>query len=164
MCNIDETSYIASIRINPIELRNKLQKLSSKYEIVVFSILPKDIIKQVYDLIPDIDDYISLTLNYDDVVFKNGYAYKDIGLFDKNRFKDIEHGFQQSDIILVDPYDKEEYIDRTYMAILNTKPYGKVDCDLPNKWSSQITSTKYTNFDEIIAKLDWQNDLANSSP
>ena len=154
MCNIDETSYIASIRINPIELRRKLQELSSRYEIVVFTILPKDIIKQVYDLIPDIHDYISLTLNYDDVVFKNGFAYKDIGLLDKNRVKDVELGYLNSDIILVDPYDKEEFIDRRYMSILNTKPYCQVDCASNNKWSSPMSSTKYTNFDEIILKLD----------
>jgi len=73
---------------------------------------------------------------------------------DKNRIKDIDQGYSHSDIIMVDPYDKEDYIDRRYMSILNTKPYGMVENAAKNKWINPVSSTQYTNFDEIILKLD----------
>lgn len=64
-----------------------------------------------------------------------------------NRISEIEEGFQQSEIVVVDCYDVEDKIDRRYLSILTTKPYGFV----ANKdTAAKDANTKYNNFDDII--------------
>lgn len=62
-----------------------MRRLSKYYEIIIFSILPLNIIHQIYQLIPEIDDCISFTLSYEDLEYQDGCACKDLGLLAENR-------------------------------------------------------------------------------
>ena len=54
----------------------------------MYTILPRDAMNQIYKMIPNVNEYISHTLCYEDMyfeIFDGGYACKDISLLDQNR-------------------------------------------------------------------------------
>ena len=65
----------------------QLKKLTKYYELVIYTILPREIVNQFYNLVPGIEDYISHTLCYEDLTFSeaDGLAYKDLALLAHNR-------------------------------------------------------------------------------
>jgi hypothetical protein len=69
-----------------------LDKLAKYYELVVYTILPKVILEQVYDKIPGIRDLISHSLCYEDLIYDGDYACKDLGYLAQNRTINIVPG------------------------------------------------------------------------
>ena len=98
----------------PDKLLLNLKKLSKYYELVVFTILPKDIVNQIYNLIPAINDVVSHTLTYDDLVFMEGskQVYKDISLLEYNRVSHFTNDDQeQGEIMVIDIHKGEDCVD-----------------------------------------------------
>lgn len=62
-----------------------LNLLAKDYELVVFSLLPKQLIHQILSKIDNSDTYISQILGYEDIVFLDGYAVKDLSLLSQGR-------------------------------------------------------------------------------
>lgn len=68
-------------------LVQQLQKLVKYYELIVFTILPREIVNKFYNLVPGLSDLISHTLCYEELTFseENGQVYKDLSLISENR-------------------------------------------------------------------------------
>ena len=72
------------------------------FELVVYTILPSNIMNQIYEMIPGVTDIISHTLCYEDMyfdIFENGFTCKDISLLAQNR--------ENKELIVVDVIDIE---------------------------------------------------------
>ena len=82
---INNQICICIIKIYPSGLIKQLMKLVKYYELIVFTILPRDIINQIYKLCPGITDLISHTLCNEELVYTSDMAYKDLSLLTKNR-------------------------------------------------------------------------------
>ena len=61
-CLIDNQICAVLIRLWPFGLLTQLQKLQKVYEIIIFTILPREIMNQVYKLCPGLSDVIAHTL------------------------------------------------------------------------------------------------------
>lgn len=57
------------------------------YELVIYTILPREIVNNFLDLVPDIKALISHAVCYEELVFdhEQGQVYKDIALLANNR-------------------------------------------------------------------------------
>jgi len=84
-CKIENQTYIAMIQIWPKQLEQQLKKLSRFYEIIVYSILPRDILFQIYNLYSELKDVISHTLGYEHLIYQDNYVCKDLGYLHENR-------------------------------------------------------------------------------
>ena len=80
--------YLCGIKIWPMSLVNHLKQLAMNFELVVYTILPRDTMNQIYALIPNVLEIISHTLCHEDMyfeIFDGGFACKDISLLADNR-------------------------------------------------------------------------------
>ena len=80
--------YVFGFKIWPNTLMNHLKILARDFELVVYTILPKDTMDKIYELIPNINEVISHTLCYEDMyfeIFEDGIACKDTSLLANNR-------------------------------------------------------------------------------
>jgi hypothetical protein len=68
-CKIDDTIYVAIVKIWPEKLIQQLKKLHKHYELIVFTILPEGIVDELYNIIPELKTFVSHTLSYDNLVF-----------------------------------------------------------------------------------------------
>ena len=59
--------YLCGIKIWPMSLVNHLKKLSTNFELVVYTILPRETINQIYALIPCVYELISHTICNEDI-------------------------------------------------------------------------------------------------
>ena len=82
---IDNQLYIALIQIWPMGLIKHLKKLAKYYELVVYTILPGDILEQIFDMVPGIRDVISHSLCYNELIFDGTTAWKDLSYLAMNR-------------------------------------------------------------------------------
>lgn len=57
--------------------------------------------KQCYEIVPELENLVSHALCYDDIYFREGYAYKDLGLLAENRILNVEKD-EISEILVVD--------------------------------------------------------------
>ena len=66
-------------------------KLAKYYELIIYTILPTEVIKEIYKLVPGIENYISQTLTYENLTFcdDNFLVYKDISFLSHNRVTNI---------------------------------------------------------------------------
>lgn len=80
------------IRFWPSTLLNHIQKLAQYYEIIIYTILPQEVVNEIYKLVPGIENYISHTLTYENLTFcdDNNLVYKDISFLADNRVKNIK--------------------------------------------------------------------------
>ncbi len=78
----------------------RLRKLSQYYELIAFTILPREIVTKVFDAYPDIGELFSHVLTMEDLEFCEGFVYRDLGLLSGNRGDDCE-------ILVVDSQDAE---------------------------------------------------------
>ena len=62
-----------------------LKKLAKYYELVVYTILPRDILEQIFGMVPGIRDIISHSLCYDELMFDGTTAWKDLSYLAMNR-------------------------------------------------------------------------------
>ena len=110
-----------------MSLVNHLKQLAINYELVVYTILPRDTINQIYAMIPNMHEIISQTLCYEDMyfeIFDGGFACKDISLLATNR--------NNCELIVIDVLDSQQFVD------LNTVTYLTL-----NEYDGKVT---YTNF------------------
>lgn len=99
----------------PQKLIAQLNKLARNYELIVFTILPIDIVNQIYDKVPELRALISHTLTYEDLTFseENAVAYKDLGLLSKNRVSTVD---EQMETMVVDIKKASEIADVNYIT------------------------------------------------
>ena len=113
--NHEEINYVALIKVWPQGLIKQLKKLAKNYEIVIYTILPKVIMDQVYSLDPEFLDIISHTLCFENLVYQDGYPCKDLALLAENRTQNIkcedDEEVQVSEIIVIDTLDSNECSD-----------------------------------------------------
>lgn len=113
--------YLSVIKIWPMSLAQHLKKLAKYYELIVYTILPRETLMQIYSMIPGIEQYISHSLCYDQVmfdVFDGGYACKDLSYLSQNRKINVEQASEdngqsdsQCEMIVVDILDSQESSD-----------------------------------------------------
>jgi TFIIF-interacting CTD phosphatase-like protein len=80
---IDGKVYLIVMRMWPKSLAHHLKNLSRLYELVIFTILPAEIMKKILTLIPDSDSCIAHCLCKDDLIdniFKAPMVCKDLSL------------------------------------------------------------------------------------
>lgn len=109
------------------------------YELVIYTILPRQIVETFLDLVPDIKNVVAHTLCYEELVFDNeqGLVYKDIALLAHNRTlpidkdtKEEKEGEAPGDILVVDVVDSEQHIDAQFITYLESTAYdGKFKYD-----------------------------------
>ena len=71
-------------------LIKQLKKLAKNYEIIIYTILPTDVMDKIYKLDPEFADIISHTLCFEQLVFQDGYPCKDLALLAENRTQNLE--------------------------------------------------------------------------
>jgi hypothetical protein len=108
----EETSFIALIRFWPKEMIKQLKKLAKNYEIIIYTILPSEVMEKVYKLDPEFEDIISHTLCFEHLVYYNGYPHKDLALLAENRTQNLDKDDDEEDpvcseIIVIDTLDSE---------------------------------------------------------
>lgn len=81
----DGTKFIVMIQIQIQGLLKQLRKLSKYYELVIYTILPSQIMDEIYSLDDSFQDLISHTLCLDHLVHYNELVCKDLGLLVENR-------------------------------------------------------------------------------
>jgi hypothetical protein len=102
----------------------QIKKLTKNYELVIYTILPRDIVNQFYDLVPGIEDFISHTLCYEDLTFSeaDGLAYKDLALLSHNRLSHhTNENDDPSEIMVIDTKIGEECSDSQYVTFFQGK-------------------------------------------
>mmetsp|Transcript_24419 Transcript_24419/g.37852 ORF Transcript_24419/g.37852 Transcript_24419/m.37852 type:complete len:144 (+) Transcript_24419:3998-4429(+) len=126
-CMIDSQPYIAVIKIFPKTLLAHLKKLSRFYEIIIYSILPMEILKQIYALHPDLKDVINHTLSYENLIYDNNYACKDLGFLYENRMENIqqEDGEEPtpSEIMVIDSLNSSDSSDQQCVTFFQGHPF-----------------------------------------
>ena len=70
-CTIDNQVYIAYLKFWPDSLMSYLTKLNRYYELIIFTILPREIVTQFSKSIAGFDEIISHSLCYEDLVFSS---------------------------------------------------------------------------------------------
>ena len=122
-----------------MSLVNHLKKLAINYELVVYTILPRDTINQIYALIPNVHEIISHTLCYEDMffeIFDGGFACKDISLLADNR--------SNCELIVVDVLDSQQSVDLNTVTYLTLSEYdGKVTYTNLDFLSKSLNDSEY---------------------
>lgn len=129
-CTIEGTVFIAIVKMWPIKLLQQLVKLQKYYELIVFTILPEAVVKQIYDQVPELEALISHTLTYDDLVFNvdAGVVYKDLSLLAKNRnFFKKDDSDDIGEIMVTDYLSGEESVDAQNLIYLQGQQYTGQD-------------------------------------
>jgi hypothetical protein len=120
-------------------------KLAKYYELIIYSILPKEVIDQIYKLVPGIEQYISQTLSYENLTFcdDNFLVYKDISFLAHNRvthMTEIENDDAEpieGEIMVIDVLSAEDNVDNNYITYFQSQPYN-----------GQLTYTNLANINE----------------
>lgn len=118
-CEINGQVCIVLIKFWPMGLLAQLKKLTKYYELVVYTILPRDVVNQFYKLVPGIEDFISHSLCYEDLVFSEseGLTYKDLALLAHNRQSHhVDENDGPSEIMVIDTKIGEECSDAQYVT------------------------------------------------
>jgi hypothetical protein len=126
--NLGDASYIALIKIWPKELLKQLKKLAKNYEIIIYTVLPMDVMKKVFLLDPEFADIISHTLCFEHLVYQDGYPCKDLALLAENRTQNLEPEDDDeapvcSEIIVIDTLDNESGSDPHCVTYFQGQPY-----------------------------------------
>lgn len=79
-CQIGDQVYLFTYRINPFELSLMLEKMARYYELIIYSILPIKLIKNILSGIKNSEVHISHILSYEDITFFDNYAVKDLSI------------------------------------------------------------------------------------
>ena len=87
---IDGKNYMAFIKVWPTGLIIKLQKLRLHYEIVLYTILPRQILNEIFEQFPGIKSLIDHSLCQSDLVFTEDIVYKDLALLDHGRITNLQ--------------------------------------------------------------------------
>lgn len=94
--NVGDSVYLMSYLMKPFELRAWFRKMHEQYDLVIYSLLPKDLIEKVLDNINkvcshEVRDFISQILGYEQLVFHQDWVVKDLSLLKNgSRFKEQE--------------------------------------------------------------------------
>ena len=66
-----------------------IKKLKQYYELVVYTILPMELVTEIYKLIPTLSDHINHTLSYEHLTFcdETSKVIKDMSLLQLNRIE-----------------------------------------------------------------------------
>ena len=114
----------------PLKLVAQLTKLARNYELIVYTILPSEIVSQIYDKVPELRLLVSHTLTYEDMTFseENFVAYKDIGLLASNRISSEQ---EQMETMVVDIKKASEIADLNYLTYFQLPEY-KAKCAYNN--------------------------------
>ena len=62
-----------------------LELMAREYELVIYSILPLELIKKILENVENSSNYISHILSFEDLTFLDGYAVKDLILLKEGR-------------------------------------------------------------------------------
>ena len=81
----DDKIEVIYFKIHPPSLLKILKQLTQNYEIVIFTILPRRIMKAVYEAIPMLESNINFTLCQEETKIQNEFLIKDISLLLGNR-------------------------------------------------------------------------------
>lgn len=105
MCEISGQLYLFTYIVKPFELRFWLKELSSQYELIIYSVLPLELVNNVLNVIGKIcnypiENYISRILSYEDVTFLDDFAVKDLSLLQRGRLIYGSNG--KSEIAILD--------------------------------------------------------------
>ena len=96
-------------------LLKQLRKLSKYYEIVIYTILPEQVMEEIYAIDGSFHDLISHTLCLENMVHYNNFVCKDLGLLVDNRTINLVEGEDDNEcceIIVVDVNASEECFDQ----------------------------------------------------
>lgn len=85
------TKFITQIKVYPQGLMINLEKIKKYYEIIIYTYLPRHTMNEIYRHIPQLQDLISHTLTYEDLVYNEESEdyYKDLSLLHNNRMGEI---------------------------------------------------------------------------
>ena len=119
---------MAIIKIYPIGLSSLLKKLAKYYEIIVYSLLPKSILDQIFESVPDSQYSINHILAYDDIYFRDGYACRDLGILAENRTQNLKPNgegadIQDSEILVIDRGEGQAVADQKCVTYLQGQVY-----------------------------------------
>ena len=108
-CKINGVYYVALIKWWPQKLAIYLSKLFKYYELVIFTILPDEIVKRLFELCPELGNLVSHSLSYSHLVTSDeGYVYKDLAFLSENR---QEQDGQELETRVVDILDAADHVD-----------------------------------------------------
>lgn len=85
---IDNSICVAFIKIWAIELLNQVKLLTKNYEIILFTMLPREILNLIINkIVPELENFVSFSLCYEELIFPEDrpLVYKDMSLLSDNR-------------------------------------------------------------------------------
>ena len=108
-----------------------MQKLIKYYEIIIYTILPRNIVNEIFKLIPNFEECVSYTLCYEELTFsEDGTVCKDLALLSHNRTSHHElyqepkqEDYELSEIMVIDVKKGEECCDMQYVTYFQGRPY-----------------------------------------
>lgn len=109
-CVVHDKPYLLTYKVNVVGMKLKLQMLARKYEIVVYSILPQNIIDQIVVKFPCLDTYVNHVLSFEHIRLHDKYAVKDLAYLRAGRLFHKIPTWQQSDIFLVKSTNSDKII------------------------------------------------------
>ena len=84
-CKIQNKFFLFTYRACFLEMAIWLELLAREYELVIYSILPLELIKKILENVENSSEYISHILSFEDLTFVDGYAVKDLILLKEGR-------------------------------------------------------------------------------
>ena len=87
--------------MNSFELSLWLEKMARHHELIIYSILPIKLIRNILSGIKKSDLHISHILSYEDISFFDNFAVKDLSILSEGRVVPNEENSQESDIFII---------------------------------------------------------------
>lgn len=123
--------YLFTYLVNKYELAAWLEKLARHHELIIYSLLPLDLLKHILQNTYDVNRYISHLLSYDDVHFFDEYAFKDLSLLQEGRTviptgsESDSASINESNIILIQTMDDTIKVDPIFLQnCIQVQQYG----------------------------------------